>query len=705
MTNSNITRLEEQVGGKSIAIETGLIAKQADGAVTVRCGETIILAAAVTSKEQKPGPADFVPLTVNYKERTYAAGKIPGGFFKREGRPSTKEVLSSRLTDRCVRPLIAEGYNAEINVTTMVLSFDGENDADILSITAASAALAISCVPFNGPVAAVRIGMKDGNLIINPTVAERENAPLDLVVAGTLEGILMVEGGGNELEDAVVLKALETAKVEIDKLCRLQLALREKVGQPKLEIAKCEIPADIAKAGEDTVRPQVIKVLEGFLDKQSRDKAIKEIKKALEAQFITAMPDCGPYVSVVVENIVYEESRKLVIGKRVRVDGRKPDQIRPLSSIVGLLPRAHGSALFTRGQTQGLVTTTLGTPEDMQMVEGLGETYHERFMLHYNFPGFATGECKRDMSPGRREIGHGNLARRALMPLLPPEEDFGYTIRVVSDITESNGSSSMASVCGGSLSLFDAGVPMKAACAGIAMGLIKEGSDYVVLSDIMGMEDHLGDMDFKVTGTRKGITAFQMDVKLKDGIALDILAKAIEQAHRGRLHILEHMEQTISAPRAQMSVHAPRLFRMTIPQDKIGALIGPGGKNIRRITDETGAKIEVNDDGVVIISGVESEKVEHARQMVHDLTAEVEVGQIYNGKVVSIKDFGAFIELLPGKEGLLHISEIAHHRIPKVEDVLHMGDEVQVKVVEIDNSGKVRLSRKILLPPPAKAAR
>ncbi|MCX5784028.1 MAG: polyribonucleotide nucleotidyltransferase [Elusimicrobia bacterium] len=697
MTTFNMTRLEEKVGDKVISLETGFLAKQSDCAITIQMGDTVLLSTVVCSKQQKPGIADFIPITVNYKERTYAAGKIPGGFFKREGRPTMKEVLSSRLTDRSVRPLFPEGFNAETQITAMVLSSDQINDADVLSITASSAALHISCIPFNEPVSAVRIGMIGGQFVINPTFAERENIELDLVIAGTLKGILMVEGGGKEIPESRVLEAMETAKPEIDKLCRLQNALREKIGQKKFEFSAPQIPEEIKQASETTARPQVQKILKGFLDKQARESAIKELKIKLAEGFKEQIADCEALAGIAVEGILYEESRKLVLSDKVRVDGRKYDQIRPLDSKVGVLPRTHGSAVFTRGQTQALVACTLGTPEDMQLVEGLDKTFRERFMLHYNFPGFATGECKPDRSPGRREIGHGELARRSLAPLLPDESEFPYTIRLVSDILESNGSSSMASVCGSSLSLFDAGAPMKAACAGIAMGLITDGAKYAVLSDIMGMEDHLGDMDFKLSGTRKGVTAFQMDVKLPSGIPLNILKEAVAQASKGRMFILDHMDSVIQKPKESTSSYAPRILRITIPQDKIGALIGPGGKNIRRITEDTGAKIEVDDEGVVYISGVDAEKVETAKKMVQYHTADVEVGQVYKGKVVSIQNFGAFVEVLPGKEGLLHISEIAPHRIQKVEDVLKMGDEVEVKIIEMDNMGKFRLSRKILL--------
>ncbi len=698
MTNTTKTSLSVEIGGKTITFETGLIAKQSDGSVVARLGDTMVLAAAVSDKNQKPGLQDFVPLTVNYKERTYAAGKIPGGFFKREARPSKKETLSSRLIDRSMRPLFPEGFACEVNITAMVISADGINDSDVLSIAASSAATVISSIPFTTPVAGVRVDRINGQYVINPTIEERKTADMDLVIAGTLDGIMMVEGGAHEVEEEALVKAIEIAQPEIKKLCQAQLDLREKAGKPKFEFAAETLPQEVLDMANNKYRAEVKNILHGFYDKQTRDTKIAQLKEAFKNELLEAYPEQGQaYADFAMEMLAYEESRAMVLNEGVRVDGRKTDEIRPLSSIVGLLPCAHGSALFTRGQTQSLAVATLGTADDAQMIEGLEETYDEKFMLHYNFPGFATGECKPDRSPGRREIGHGELARRALMPLLPSEEEFPYTIRVVSDIMESNGSSSMASVCGGSLALFDAGVPMKGTCSGIAMGLITQGDKYAVLSDIMGLEDHLGDMDFKLTGSRKGITAFQMDLKLASGISLDILRKAIAQATRGRLFIMDHMESTLKEPRPNISKNAPVIYTMTIPQDKIGALIGPGGKNIKRITETTDTKIDIDDYGKVMIAASNDAKLQQAKAEIELLTKEVEVNQIYKGKVVSIQPFGAFVELLPGKDGLLHISEIDKKRINKVEDVLALGDIVEVKVVEIDNNGKVRLSRKALL--------
>jgi len=696
----DIQEVEVTVGRDTIKLQTGLIAKQADGAVMATMGDTMVLATAVSTKEQKPGISDFTPLTVNYKERTYAAGKIPGGFFKREGKASKKETLSSRIIDRTMRPIFPEGFACETNVTAMVVSSDEQHDADILSVLASSASVVISSIPFNEPVAAVRIGRINGEYIINPT-KEEQNMPecdMDLTIAGSATGLLMVEGGAKEVEEEAIIKAMEVAKPEIDKMCAAQLKLRELAGKPKFEYVVEKLPQEVTDLANGKFRETAKQILHAFSDKQTRDTQVAQLKASFTEELTAAYDEnAAVYAGIALENIMYEESRNMVLDEGIRVDGRKPTEIRPLSSLVGLLPRAHGSAVFTRGQTQSLAVATLGTKDDQQMVEGLDDISYERFMLHYNFPGFATGECKPDRSPGRREIGHGELARRALMPLIPSEEEFPYTIRVVSDITESNGSSSMASVCGGSLALFDAGVPMKSACSGIAMGAISGKGKFVVLSDIMGLEDHLGDMDFKLTGSRKGITAFQMDVKLKTGIPLDVLRQAIAQATEGRMFIMDHMEKTIAAPKTEVSRFAPVIFKMRIPVDKIGAVIGPGGKNIKRITEASTAKIDISEDGIVTIAAANADKLTIARTEIEMMTAEPEVNKIYKGKVVSIQPFGAFVEILPGKDGLLHISEIEKHRINKVEDVLKLGDIVEVKCVEIDNSGKVRLSRKALL--------
>lgn len=700
MTDSKTIHLDEKVGNNVLSFETGHVAKQADGSVLCRMGETVVLAACVKSPKPVEKPIDFVPLSVDYKERTYAAGKIPGGFFKREGRPREKEILSSRLTDRSIRPLFPEHFNIETQVVSLVLSVDAENDADVPAINAASAALMISPIPFNGPVGAVRVGKINGEFVINPTFEQREVSEIELVVSGTLKGILMAEGGGKEISDSDLILAMEKCKIEIDKICNLQIKLRELAGKPKTPAPELKINPEIKQIVEEKATPLISKALNSFLSKEELDKVVNETMEAFikeTSEKFPQEPDIEFQVRHSTQEIIYEETRTMILEKKIRADGRKCNEIRPVSLSVGFLPRTHGSALFTRGQTQTIATATLGTPQDMQILDDLKGRSKERFMLHYNFPGFSTGEVRPDRGTSRREIGHGALARRALYSLLPSENDFPYTIRVVSDILESNGSSSMASVCGGSLALFDSGVPMKSACAGIAMGLITEGDRYAVLSDIAGLEDHFGDMDFKLAGTRKGITAFQMDVKLETGIPIPILKHAISQANEGRNYILDIMEKHISAPRKQISPFAPQIVKLLLPKDKIGAFIGPGGKNIRGIIEKTGANIEVEEDGSVFISSADRESLEAAKSMVEYYTIEVEVGKIYNGKVVSIVDFGAFVEIFPGKEGLLHISEVDTKRIRRVEDVLKLGDEVKVKVIDMDNFGKFRLSRKALL--------
>ncbi len=699
MTKNTPIRLEEQVGDKAISFETGLLAKQAGGSVLARIGDTVVLSACGQANKPKDTPPSFVPLSCDYRERTYAAGKIPGGFFKREGKSRDKEILASRLTDRSVRPLFPDYFNTETQVANIVMSSDGINDADVLAINAASAALMISDVPFNGPVAAVRLGKADGKFIMNPTYEERAVSEMELVISGTLHGILMVEGGGKEIANSELIAAMEAAKPELDKLCRMQLKLRELAGKPKTTVTPPEIKADLKAAVEAMVTPEIDKLLNSFPEKHAMEQAFNTITDAAVKAMAAKFPDCATtayQTKTVVQDVIYTVSRALVLNRRLRVDGRKTDEIRQITIQPGYLPRTHGSALFTRGQTQAMVVTTLGTSDDTQMIEDLVGKTEDRFMLHYNFPGFSTGEVKPDRGPGRREIGHGHLAKRALLPLLPSADAFPYTIRIVSDILESNGSSSMASVCGGSLSLFDAGVPIKGACSGIAMGLITDGSRHAVLSDIAGVEDHFGDMDFKLTGTRKGVTAFQMDVKLATGIPMEVLKEAIEQATKGRLHILDLMDAAMPAPRADISEFAPRIVKLMIPRDKIGAFIGPGGKNIRGIIERTGANIEVEDDGSVFVSSVNKASLDAAKSMVEMFSMEVEVGKVYKGKVVSIVDFGAFVEVLPGKEGLLHISEVDVKRINRVDDVLKMGQEIEVKVLE-ENNGKFRLSRRVLM--------
>ena len=695
-------RLEAQVGDKSISFETGAIAKQSGGAVIIRIGDTMVLSTAVQANKPKDTPPQFVPLSCDYKERTYAAGKIPGGFFKREGKAREKEVLASRLTDRAVRPLFPDYFNTETQVVNMVMSYDGINDADVVSINSASAALMISDIPWNGPVAALRMGKIDGKFIMNPTNEQRETSEMEMVICGTLNGILMVEGGGKELPNSDLIEAMETAKPVLENLCKLQIKMKEQVGKVKTAIATPEIKADLKAAVETMVKAEIERILSSKPEKKVMEKALEEIRVKAYTAMVEKYPadaTASYQAKTVFEDILSEVWRRITLDTKVRTDGRKTEEVREINIDPGFLPRTHGSAVFTRGQTQALVVATLGTSDDKQMLDALEGKTFDRFMLHYNFPSYSVGEVKPDRGPGRREIGHGHLAKRALLPLLPSEEVFPYTIRLVSDILESNGSSSMATVCGGSLAMFDAGVPLKAACSGIAMGLVTDGSKFAVLSDIAGLEDHYGDMDFKITGTRKGVTALQMDVKLATGIPMNIMKEAIEQATRGRLHILDIMEKAMPTHRADISEFAPRIVKLMIPRDKIGAFIGPGGKNIRGIQERTGADIAVEDDGSVFISSCDKASLEAAKMFVEQFSMEVEVGKTYKGTVVSIVDFGAFVEVLPGKEGLLHISEIDTKRINRVEDVLKMGQVIEVKCIE-ENNGKYRLSRRVLLQQP-----
>ncbi|MFC1501702.1 polyribonucleotide nucleotidyltransferase [Elusimicrobiota bacterium] len=680
-----------EIEGKTLHVESGEMAKQSNGACLVSLGDTAVLVSVVSGKEPKED-CDFIPLTVNYKERTYAAGKIPGGFFKREGRPRENEILISRIIDRSIRPMFNENWRHDTQIAALVLSYDGENDSSIISVIGTSIALMLSDIPFATPISTVRIGKVDGKFVVNPTIAEQKVSELDLVVSGTKEAISMVEAGATELSEKEILEALNLAHKEIKLICEFQLGLK---GKEKLKIEEHSIDEGIKEATEKIASSKVEKIVQ-IADKENRDSSWKELKKEIISNLMALYPEQEKTIEIVLENIFYDKARRLVLDKKVRSDGRKIDEIRQITSKVGVLPRTHGSSLFTRGQTQALVTATLGSSRDMQIMDVLEGEYKERFMLHYNFPGFATGEAKPDRGVSRREQGHGALARRSLLPLLPTDEDFPYTLRIVSDILESNGSSSMASVCGGSLALFDAGVPMKSSCAGIAMGLIKEGNKYAILSDIMGMEDHLGDMDFKVAGTRNGITALQMDIKIS-GITTDLMAEALEQARKGRMHILDKMETALASPRAELSGYAPKMISLMINPSKIGALIGPGGKNIRKIQEDTGVKIDINDDGKVSISGDSSESIDQAKSVVEGLTAEVEVGKVYKGRVTRLMNFGAFVEVLPGKEGLVHVSQLAKEHVKNVEDVVSEGDEITVKVMEIDKQGRVNLSRKAVL--------
>jgi polyribonucleotide nucleotidyltransferase len=685
------------LAGRDLSIETGRIAKQASGSAFVRYGDTVLLVTAQAASKDDP-TRDFLPLTVEYREKYYAAGKIPGGFFKREARPSEKETLSARQVDRPIRPLFAKGWRRETQIIATVLSSDGENDADTLALIGASMALSLSDIPFAGPVGAVRVGNTDGELIVNPTFEQRDECDLVLTVAGTRDAIVMVEGSAHEVPEATVLGALEKAFEEIQKIIDLQeQVLAEGVGKEKVEFDAGLPPDELRQAVTEAVGGRLNEAnrIQGKQERSAAVKAVRdEVIESLNERF--SDDDDERHMKSVFGDLEKADLRKTVLESEVRADGRGPKDIRPITCEVGVLPRTHGSALFTRGETQALVIATLGTSTDEQKVDALEGSSWKSYMLHYNFPPYSVGEVRRMMSTSRREIGHGNLAERAIEPLVPSEETFPYTIRVVSEITESNGSSSMASVCGGSMAMMDAGVPTKAPVAGIAMGLIGEGDKYLVLSDILGLEDHLGDMDFKVTGTGDGITALQMDNKL-GGIPFSVLTSALEQAREGRLHILGEMEKAISTAREELSEWAPRILRIMVDPDKIRDIIGPGGKTIRKITADTGANVDVDDSGEVKIASVDREGGESALQMVKDLVASAEMGAVYTGRVRRVESFGAFVEILPGKDGLVHISELDRGRVERVEDVASEGDMLTVKVIDIDRDGKVRLSRKAVL--------
>ncbi|MDR1122507.1 MAG: polyribonucleotide nucleotidyltransferase [Endomicrobium sp.] len=683
---------EVEVAGKKFIVESGKVAKQSNGSCTVRVGDTMVLVAAVASKDSKPG-VDFIPLTVDYRERTYAAGKIPGGFFKREAKPRESEILVSRLIDRSIRPMFPKYWRNETQISAIVLSHDGENESDIASIIGASVALYVSDLPFNMPIASIRIGKIDGKFVLNPTISDQRFSVLDLVVSGTEDALTMVEAGAQECLEEDILEALNLASETIKTICLAQKSFPTKV-KTIVPGPQCNM---FLKADIESEAIAKVKECIAIKDKNEREFLWASFKKDITIKFVGKYPqELTSTIDVILEDIFYKKVRSFVLNKKVRIDGRGLEEIRPITCEIDILPRAHGSSLFTRGQTQALVTVTLGTPGDMQIMDELSGEYKECFMLHYNFSGFSTGETKSERSTSRREIGHGNLAKRSLSSILPNEEDFGYTIRIVSDILESNGSSSMASVCGGSLALFSAGVPVKAACAGVAMGLMKEGDNYVILTDITGMEDHLGDMDFKVAGTRKGITALQMDIKVT-GLTTEIMAKALDQAKRGRFFILDKMDVTVSAPKNDLSGYAPRIATLMIPQNKIGELIGPGGKSIRKIQEENNVKIEIEESGKVFISGIDPVGVGATKEYVESMTAEAEVGKIYKARITKLMSFGAFAEILPGKEGLIHISQLAAGHTKKVEDVVKEGDKVKVIVTEIDDKGRINLSIKATL--------
>ncbi len=687
------------IGSRTLSIETGRLAKQADGSVVVRLGDTMVLVTACHAASPREG-IDFLPLTVDYREYTYASGRIPGGFFKREGKPTEKEVLTSRLIDRPIRPLFPPGWRFETQVIALVLSADTENDSDVLAITGASAALALSEIPFHATIAGVRVGLIENDYIVNPTYEERKRSKIDLIVAGSRQAIVMVEAGAKEATEDEIVRALEVAHVAIREIVDGIDAMAREASRTKLQVQKREIGHDFYREVEERVYVPLSEAMRirGKLENYERvDQVLEELIASLPEGEVERRVEAKAIFKELKEKVLRDE----ILERGTRLDGRRFDEIRAITIEVGVLPRAHGSAVFTRGETQALVTATLGTAEDQQKIEMVDGEIYKRFMLHYNFPPFSVGEVAFLRGPGRREVGHGALAERSLTPLVPAEETFPYTMRVVSDILESNGSSSMASVCGGSLAMMDAGVPLKTAVAGMAMGLVmdEKSGKYAVLSDIAGAEDHYGDMDFKVAGTEAGITALQMDIKVT-GITTDIMRKALEQARQGRLFILEEMRKALSAPRTNISTYAPRIVTIKIPVDKIRDVIGPGGKMIRSIIDRTGVKIDVEDDGRVNVASVDEASAQKAIAIIQELTATPELNKTYMGKVQRITEFGAFVEVMPGVDGLLHVSEIAHYRVKDVRDELKEGEQVMVKVINIDPSGKIRLSRKALLPQP-----
>ncbi len=684
-------KVEADFHGRRLSLETGRMAKQAGGAVLVQLGETVVLVTATASRSPREG-IDFFPLTCDYVEKTFAAGKIPGGFFKREGRPAEKEILTSRLIDRPVRPLFPKGFRCETQVIATVLSHDRENDPDMVAILGASTALTLSDIPWHGPIAAVRVGRIGGRFVINPITSDLENSDLSLIVAAGRDALVMVEGGASAMPEADLLEALYSAHEAVQPLLDMQEELRRAVGKPKREVEAPARDAALEEAVQEFAAPRLRAAL-AKSSKQDRYAALDQVHDEAAATLGGDDSARRKAVGDLVGKVTKQVVREAIVRDGRRIDGRGLADVRPISCEVDVLPRTHGSALFTRGETQALVVTTLGTSSDEQKIDALIGEHYKKFMLHYNFPPFSTGEVKFLRSPGRREIGHGALAERALARVLPGESDFPYTVRIVSEVLESNGSSSMATVCGGSLSLMQAGVPIKSGVAGVAMGLIKEGDEVRVLSDILGDEDHLGDMDFKVAGTRDGITAVQMDIKI-GGVTRAVMQQALDQARAARLHILDKMDEAIAKPRTELSQHAPRIVTIRIKVDRIRDLIGPGGKTIRSIVEETGCKIDVEDDGTVLVASSDGTSMQRAIDRIRGLTAEAEVGKIYRGTVRRVVDFGAFVEIMPGTDGLVHISQLANERVRQVTDVVKEGDVIDVKVLEVDKSGKIRLSRK-----------
>ncbi|HHY77280.1 MAG TPA: polyribonucleotide nucleotidyltransferase [Clostridiales bacterium] len=680
-----------ELAGRTLTIEVGKVAEQADGAVMVRYGDTVVLVTACASDKPKEG-IDFFPLSVDYEERLYAIGKIPGGFIKREGKPTEKAILNARLIDRPIRPLFPKGYRNDVQVIATVLSVDQDNLPEIVAMIGSSAALSISSIPFKGPTGSVLVGLVNGELVLNPTAEQREKSDLHLVVSGTKDAVMMVEAGCNEVTEETMLEAIMFGHEHIKKIVAFIEDIVSKVGKEKKEVVLATIDEELEREVREYAEEKMLEAIR-TPDKQERQKNIEKVNEEALLYFAEKYEENLKDVEAVLYDITKEQVRNLIINHKIRPDDRKLDEIRPISVEVGLLPRVHGSGLFTRGQTQVLTVATLGALRDVQVLDGLGEEDYKRFMHHYNFPPFSVGETRFLRGPGRREIGHGALAERALEPVIPPVEEFPYTIRLVSEVLSSNGSTSQASVCGSTLALLDAGVPIRKPVAGIAMGLIKEENEVVILSDIQGIEDFLGDMDFKVAGTKDGITAIQMDIKI-DGIDKDILQKALQQAREGRLFILDKMNSVISAPRPQLSPYAPKILITKIDPEKIRDIIGPGGKIINKIISETNVKIDIEDDGKIYVSSPDIKNAQRAIKMIEGLAKDIEEGDIYIGKVIRITNFGAFVEILPGKEGLVHISKLDKKRVEKVEDVVNVGDEILVKVTDIDKQGRINLSRK-----------
>jgi len=684
-----------KIAGEELTVTIGKVAEQAGGECIIKYGDSAILVTATSSKEPREG-INFFPLSVDYEERLYSVGKIPGGFIKREGRPSEDAILTSRLIDRPIRPLFPQGYRNDVQVIATVLSVDQNYSPEIMGMIGSSIALSVSDIPFNGPTGSVQVGLIDDKFIINPNSQERDESEIDLIVSGTKDAIMMVEASAEIVSEETILDAILFAHEEIKDICIFIEDIVAEVGKEKQEFNIFKPDEKLEEKIKKYSTNKFLKVI-NIIDKQERQDGIDEVTEEVLERFLEEYPESEKEIKDVVDSIIKNEVRNLIIKDKIRPDNRKPDEIRTITSEAGLLPRAHGSGLFTRGQTQVLTIATLGATSDVQIIDGLGEEESKRYMHHYNFPPYSVGDTRPMRGPGRREIGHGVLAEKALLPVLPSEEEFPYTIRLVSEVLSSNGSSSQASVCGSTLSLLDAGVPLKDSVAGIAMGMIKSGDEIVVLTDILGMEDHMGDMDFKIAGTKEGITAIQMDIKI-DGINREILENALEKAKVGRLYILDKMAETISSPRAELSPYAPKIFTMSIDPEKIRDVIGPGGKVINKIIDETDVKIDIDDDGHISISADNAESGNNAMKIIEDIVKEIEVGEIYLGTVKKITNFGAFIEIQNGKEGLLHISNISKERIKKVEDVLKVGEEVMVKDIEIDNQDRINLSRKALLP-------